>query len=598
MKNCNLLFSAILLTQISAPVFSIKYSIIASKVVRPSTIFQVVASLGPETEPCRVMASISRDGVAVTTNEALLSPDQSQGILLKVPPDNSGKTANYVLRVEGHREQNGGLVFEHQNPLEFLRQFLSITISTSRVIYNAEGTINMRILFLTTSLKPYEGIVDLYILDPDDYIIRKWNSKELNVGVLLESYTLPEYPKIGFWTIRVVAEGQVEELKVKVEKFYLPQAYELVAVMPSFVLDTDEYIEASIEGAFITERIAKGDIHVRWYAKKVDYYTPLYNDSALYRQEYSHYSKMANIYFNNLFYKQWKSGGNSTFDDPHVTLNPSLPQRPIMQKWTYLRSDRYIHRSGYNAEPFVLYLDEIKDVLGTVENIQVRIEAQMTEFFYNETQHAFAETRILKKTLTTRFLGPTPMVFKPGMPFESQISLMFNEIIPVDEETLQSAKLTLKFEDQNGEFSVQKYHPDNEFKDDIFAQISHEHYSKGLRTNGMLQFKVTPPKTSQSLKITALVETEEFGQVQSSMVAYKSVSENDHFIHVRSSTKEIAVGRYVVFHVKTNFPFEHFDWMVLSKNIIIHSGMKQKVHFADCKPNGFDFLFFRERIWR
>ena len=165
-----------------------------------------------------------------------------------------------MLRVEGHREKNGGLVFEHQNPLEFLKQFLSITISTSRVIYNAEGTINMRILFLTTSLKPYEGIVDLYILDPDDYIIRKWNSKELNVGVLLESYTLPEYPKIGFWTIRVVAEGQIEELKVKVEKFYLPQAYELVAVMPSFVLDTDEYIEASIEGAFITERIAKGNL--------------------------------------------------------------------------------------------------------------------------------------------------------------------------------------------------------------------------------------------------------------------------------------------------------------------------------------------------
>ena len=89
-----------------------------------------------------------------------------------------------------------------------------------------------------------------------------------------------------------------------------------------------------------------GDIHVRWYAKKVDYYTPLYNDSALYREEYSHFSKMANIYFNNLFYKQWKNGNDSKngFDDPYVTLNPALPQRPIMQKWTYLRSDRYIHR--------------------------------------------------------------------------------------------------------------------------------------------------------------------------------------------------------------------------------------------------------------
>ena len=54
----------------------LKYSIVASKVVRPSTIFQVVASLGTESVPCRIMASISRDGVAVTTNEAFLNPDQ------------------------------------------------------------------------------------------------------------------------------------------------------------------------------------------------------------------------------------------------------------------------------------------------------------------------------------------------------------------------------------------------------------------------------------------------------------------------------------------------------------------------------------------
>ena len=379
----------------------------------------------------------------------------------------------------------------------------------------------------------------------------------------------------------MVAEGQIEELKVKVEKFYLPQAYELVAVMPSFVLNTDEYIEASIEGAFITERIAKGDIFVRWYAKKVDYYTPLYNDSALYRQDYSHYSKMANIYFNNLFYKQWKLG-NDTFEDPHLTLNPLLPQRPSLQKWSYLRSDKYFHRPGFSAEPFVLYLDEIRQALGTVENIQVRIEAQMTEYFYNETQHAFAETRILKKVLGIKFLGPTPMVFKPGMPFESQLSLMFNDIIPVDEEILQNAKLTLQFEDQNGIFSTQKYHDLENEIEDIFAQISQEHLTKDFRENGMVHFKVTAPESSEMLKITALIETEEFGQVQSSMLAYKAASENDQFIHVRSSTKDIAVGRYVVFHAKTNFPFEHFDWMILSKNIIIHSGRQKSIKYEFC----------------
>ena len=102
---------------------------------------------------------------------------------------------------------------------------------------------------LTTALRPYEGIADLYMIDPDGFIIRKWNSKaiafltyslcilvsgltrsvsskinsnpnititidlpsplqELNVGVLTEEFVLPLYPKVGFWTIRVVADGQ------------------------------------------------------------------------------------------------------------------------------------------------------------------------------------------------------------------------------------------------------------------------------------------------------------------------------------------------------------------------------------------------------
>ena len=43
-------------------------------------------------------------------------------------------------------------------------------------------------------------------------------------------------------------------------------------------------LEASVEGAFITERIAKGDMQVRWLAKKIDYQTPMFNDSVIYRE--------------------------------------------------------------------------------------------------------------------------------------------------------------------------------------------------------------------------------------------------------------------------------------------------------------------------
>ena len=51
----------------------------------------------------------------------------------------------------------------------------------------------------------------------------------------------------------------------------------------------------------------------------------------------------------------------------------------------------------------------------------------MTEFFYNDTQPAFAETRITSDWLQIYFVGFPPFVFKPGMPFEGRVSVMFHD---------------------------------------------------------------------------------------------------------------------------------------------------------------------------
>ena len=51
----------------------------------------------------------------------------------------------------------------------------------------------------------------------------------------------------------------------------------------------------------------------------------------------------------------------------------------------------------------------------------------MTEFFYNDTQPAFAETRIIHEKLQLSFLGHPPFVVKPGMPFEGHVNIMFED---------------------------------------------------------------------------------------------------------------------------------------------------------------------------
>jgi uncharacterized protein YfaS (alpha-2-macroglobulin family) len=99
--------------------------------------------------------------------------------------------------------------------------------------------------------------------------------------------------QVGFWTIRVSSQGQIEEKKIKVEKYYRPQ-FEVFVRMPTFVFEDDIAVTAQVSAAYLYEKTAKGRMFVRWYAKKIDGTTPLYNDTSLYRRDYSYYYNISN----------------------------------------------------------------------------------------------------------------------------------------------------------------------------------------------------------------------------------------------------------------------------------------------------------------
>ena len=80
----------------------LKYNILASKIIRANTIYQVVVSLSSEnSDACLFLASISKNGMAITSNQAVIHPDQSQGILLKIP---SGKMVFRFCNFDFHEK--------------------------------------------------------------------------------------------------------------------------------------------------------------------------------------------------------------------------------------------------------------------------------------------------------------------------------------------------------------------------------------------------------------------------------------------------------------------------------------------------------------
>jgi len=232
------------------------YLILASKIVRPSSMYQVIVSLLEESQPSRVRAALSRDGVEVYGDHVNMHPMETRAILLQVPPGNN-VDSEYRLRVEGAGINGGAIIFENETMLEFSRQFLSISISTNKAVYDGGQDIRVRAVMLDTALQPYTDIADLFIIDPDGFVIRKWNSVQLNVGVLKEVFWLPEFPKVGFWKIRVQTQGQVEEKHVKVEKYYRPK-FEVFVRMPTFIFDTESVIKAEVSAAYLMEKNCKG----------------------------------------------------------------------------------------------------------------------------------------------------------------------------------------------------------------------------------------------------------------------------------------------------------------------------------------------------
>jgi len=613
------------------------YLILASKIVRPSSMYQVIVSLLEESQPSRVRAALSRDGVEVYGDHVNMHPMETRAILLQVPPGNNVES-EYRLRVEGAGINGGAIIFENETMLEFSRQFLSISISTNKAVYDGGQDIRVRAVMLDTALQPYTDIADLYIIDPDGFVIRKWNSVQLNVGVLKEVFVLPEFPKVGFWKIRVQTQGQMEEKLVKVEKYYRPK-FEVFVRMPTFIFDTESVIKAEVSAAYLMEKTAKGSILLRWYAKKVDGTTPLYNDTVLYRKEYSYYHNISNTYRSQLYDNKdgipTRNQSQITHPDRYGYLDPyvnttSQPVRPLFQNWTYLTSERRLFYPGFsNTGPFYLQMNQVETWMGTVQGIQIRAEAYVEEYFYNNTQKGWCETRIINQTLSLRFVGNAPLVFKPGMPFEGAVTVRYHDQVALQEEILKDSELEILIQatmkgggkvdlpsirvprvlsDQFNMFqdidrlehygqltgydaqSDVNYNPNDPafsinpasfFSDDAEKNtefLFHGLYAKEksyeeYRKTGVHRFTFDVPEKTEELRMTAYYsDTKTTTKTEAKTTAYASYGPQDRHIFVRSSSKAINVGEYAVFHVKSNFPLKHFDWIIMSKNIILNSG--------------------------
>ncbi len=158
------------------------------------------------------------------------------------------------------------------------------------------------------------------------------------------------------------------------------------------------------------------------------------------------------MYRNSLYYDVPRSRSDGVGEQTNnanpfydVYANTSYsPSRPLRQNWTYIRSEVRPFRFFDDPQPFVLFLDELEAAVGQRRGVQVRLEAEMTEYFYNDTQAAFAETRVIGRAVALKFLGGGSGGFKPGMPYFGQVAVSFEDLVPLGGDVLSASSLVIE----------------------------------------------------------------------------------------------------------------------------------------------------------
>lgn len=163
--------------------------------------------------------------------------------------------------------QNLKQVFVHKTNITCKAELNHLYVALNRDVYTGDQQIlaNIHQNFYPNHNKDLEDI-EVHLEDPDKFVVKKWFSLKFNQGVSSINYYLPTYPKVGYWSIVTNYFGSIRKKYFKVEKHYLA-LFEIIVSLPKVVTIASFPLKASVEGAFVTERFAQGDINIVWLFK-------------------------------------------------------------------------------------------------------------------------------------------------------------------------------------------------------------------------------------------------------------------------------------------------------------------------------------------
>lgn len=595
------------------------YFIVASRMVRPGQVYRVSVQILISPIPISVSASISRDGVEVSGETKEIKAGIPETLLIRVPA--TSVSGDYRLRVEGvYSQALGGIAFVNETRLAFSQRSMTIFVQTDKPVYMQGETVRFRAIPITTALRGFDSAIDVYMIDPHKHILRRWLSRQSNLGTVSLDYKLSDQPIFGDWTIRVVAQGQIEEQIFSVEEYYQTR-FEVNVTMPAFFFNSDPFIHGRIMANFTSGAPVRGNLTIKAQVRPLGWFNarvinqkyrvgntgprnlPDYNieDKYLYNPninfDYGPNYRAQNALETDQAYNpsvdQSQYGGQApppglSFQDQYTVERyfnfdeewPFWVNKPEGQQlwdpWTktYRNSLPYLRFFNGTYE-FRYPMSELENLMPTMQGMEVLITATVGEKFYDEVIQGYAMARVYNSSIRVAFLGGSPQIFKPTMPYMVYLVAQYHDGSPIEFDPFSPpvVEITGNVDSRSG--GRRDLHPRSlrmsdkpgvwEMKLDIRNDLGLNEDRVGREfLNDVTQ-----------VRLTANFIDWRSERAVADLLLITHHSPQNHQIKISTSTNDAKVGEYIVLHVQTNFFTESFNYILMSKGIILLTGQEE-----------------------
>lgn len=593
------------------------YFIVASRMVRPGQVYRVSVQVLLSSIPITVRASISRSGVEISGDTKEIKIGIPETMLMRVPP--TSVPGDYKLRVEGvYAQALGGIAFINETRLTFSQRSMTIFVQTDKPVYMQGETVRFRAIPITTSLRGFDNAIDVYMIDPHKHILRRWLSRQSNLGTVSLEYKLSDQPIFGDWTIRIIAQGQVEEHKFTVEEYYQTR-FEVNVTMPAFFFNSDPFIHGKIMANFTSGAPVRGNLTIKaqvrplgWHnLKAINQKYRVGNTGPRNLPDYNVDEKYLNDPYNNFEYGpnyNPQQGINQpnvspTLDQPYSGQPPAAgysyqdqytieryynfdeewpfwikkpDTNPIWDPWTNQYRQQLPYLRYFNGTfDFQYPMSELLQLMPSAQGMEVLITATVGEKFYEEVIQGYAMARVYNSSIRVHYLGGSPQVFKPTMPYMLYLVAQYHDGSPLyfDPYFPEVMEITGFVESRSG---GRRDYPIRNLRMSDKAGI----WEMKLDLRNDLNIGDDPASREfltevQQVHLTANFIDRRGERASADLLLVTHHSPQNHQIKIHTSTHDAKVGEYIVLHVQTNFFAESYNYVLMSKGIILLSGQEE-----------------------